>query len=136
MKKKCHFLFLLMVCSVPVFSIEDNSLKDACGYVALTQAHIKGMESWQETSEICLGADFLHHSSHALTTTQGQVLFSQHETLNDLAAISFDDLDDINYSGELIAENSALNQGKIVQVSALPKLKPSVTAMGVSKNIR
>ena len=36
---------------------EQNCLHDACGYVALTSAHIKGLYSWNGSNEVCIGVN-------------------------------------------------------------------------------
>jgi hypothetical protein len=53
--KHLYFFSILAVLSTPVFAIENNSLQGACGFVALTSEHIKGLNSWGHTKEICIG---------------------------------------------------------------------------------
>lgn len=140
MKAVCFFTIL----AFQAFANESKCLQDACGYVALTPAHIEGLYSWNESQKVCIGVDETQQSgsSHTLAAAQNSGLiledrsdFFQNDSTKHLSAISFEVTEESFSKRHLVAECEGLKRGraKIVRVNELPASRQSTTAMGASK---
>lgn len=106
---------------------EVNTLKDACGYIALSEEHIKGLYSWGETKEVYIGAENHFKNSDPYSTSQNfGVIFKKNAHFSsegNLTHISFEN-SEVDFPTELIAEREPLKLNQTtIEMSEIPQYK-------------
>lgn len=93
---------------------EKNILNDACGYVHLSSKQIDGMDSWNESKIVCIGAGSAKSEQYTGLIVQKnsfsphEDLFSHHDDF--LVGISFEN-EDSSPPRHLIAERTISSIG-------------------------